>query len=274
MKAIMIHFAGLSQGHRMFLIGLCAVVVLPFTLLIGLQLYNAATLAVIGTRIVADEATWQDEARAIAPHVTPQSISSPASRTAYALLSHHDEIVPERRVVVTIQEPLGTLKKNEARRDPETLLNEAASRVQAMGESECGLLVGTLASQCTVMSATGRPSGAQGYEYQFQLAFVERNGFGKTEPGKTYELAISRSSPGRAATNHRVYFDKSARQRQRIYSDVADTCARMRRKAGNCSVTGLSVAARLDRGSPMVRIAASATYASLLKADAELAQNR
>lgn len=135
-----------------------------------------------------------------------------------------------------------------------------------MGEKECALLIGTLASQCTVMSTTGRPVGTQAYEYQMQLAFAEKNAFGKTDAAKSYEFIVSRSSPGKAATRQRIYYEKSARERQRIYEDVADTCAAIRKKSGNCSVTALSIASKLDRGTPMARLSASAAYASLVTA--------
>jgi hypothetical protein len=124
------------------------------------------------------------------------------------------------------------------------------------------------------MAATGRALGQKAYEYQLQLAFTEKNALGDPDPVKSYEFIVSRSSPGRAATGQRVFFEKSAKQRRRIYEDVADTCTAIRKKSGNCSVTGLSLSSRLDRGTPMVRIAASAAYASLVTASELAATTR
>lgn len=268
MKKIFAYFASLSRGQQWFLIALGILVVLPFTALVGLQVYNAANLAILSNDIAVRENAWKAEALALNAKVDPESLKSVASQHAYRLVSSHDELVPERRVVVTIQVPLGDMKKKkngEAVREDE-LLNEAAEKIQAMGEEECTLLIGTLASQCTVMAATGRALGSVGYEYQLQLAFAENHAFGKTDPATKYEFIVTRSSPGKAATNQRIYFEKSASQRRRIYDDVAETCQAIRRKAGNCSVTALSIASRLDRGTPMARLSASAAYASLVKA--------
>lgn len=124
------------------------------------------------------------------------------------------------------------------------------------------------------MSATGRPIGDNAYEYQVQLAFSEKNPLGAVDPRASYEFLVTRSSPGGAATMSRVYFERAAALRKRIYQDVADTCAAIRRKSGNCSVTTLSVASKLDRGTPMVRLSASAAYASLVPASEITASTR
>lgn len=267
MKKLFAYFASLTSGQQRFLLALLVLVVLPFTTLIGLQIYNAAHLALLGSEIAARSDSWKLEAHALNANVDPESLNSPSNQYAYRLLSMHGELVPERRVVVTVQIPLGDLKpKKDSKVTADDLLNGAAENIQEIGEKECALLIGTLASQCTVMAATGRPVGAQAYEYQLQLAFAEKNAFGKTDAAKSYEFIISRTSPGKAATRQRIYFAKSARQRQQIYVDVADTCAAIRRKSGNCSVTGLSIASKLDRGTPMARLSASAAYASLVTA--------
>ena len=267
MKKLFAYFASLTRGQQRFLLVLLILTILPFSALIGLQIFNAANLALLGSEIAARDIAWKAEAHALNAKVDPESLKSPSNQYAYALLSKHAELVPERRVVVTIQVPLGDLKpKKDSKVTEDDLLNHAAEDIQAMGEKECALLIGTLASQCTVMATTGRPVGTQAYEYQVQVAFAEKNAFGKTDAAKSYEFIVSRSSPGKAATRQRIYFDQSARQRQRIYEDVADTCAAIRKKSGNCSVTALSIASKLDRGTPMARLSASAAYASLVTA--------
>ncbi len=45
---------------------------------------------------------------------------------------------------------------------------------------------------------------------------------------------------------------------------AADACKEIRKRQGNCSITALSVASKLDPGTPMARLAASAAYASLV----------
>jgi hypothetical protein len=266
MKKLFAYFASLSKGQQRFLIALAILVVIPFTTLIGLQIYNAANLAVLGSDIAARENAWKAESFALNTMVDPESLKSVASQHAYRLLSNHAELVPERRVVVTVQVPLDDMRNKNNRISTDELMNQAAEKTQSMGESECTLMVGTLASQCTVMAATGRPLGDTAYEYQLQLAFAEINPFGKSNAATRYEFVMTRSSPGKAATNDRIYFEKSASQRRRIYEDVADTCDAIRKKSGNCSVTALSIASRLDRGTPMARLSASAAYASLVKA--------
>lgn len=267
MKKLFAYFASLTKGQQRFLIALLVLVLIPFTTLVSLQIYNAIQLAMLGSEIAARDDAWKAEARALNAKVDPESFKSPSNQYAYRLLTLHGELVPERRVVVTVQVPLGNLKpKKDSKITQDELLNHAAEDIQVMGEEECKLLIGTLASRCTVMSATGRPLGDQAYEYQLQLAFAEKNAFGKTDAAKSYEFIVTRSSPGKAATMQRIYYEQSARQRQRIYGDVADTCAAIRRKAGNCSVTSLSIASKLDRGTPMARLSASAAYASLVTA--------
>jgi hypothetical protein len=267
MKSLFKYFASLSKGQQMFLIALAVLVVIPFTTLVGLQIYNAANLAILGNDIAARESAWKADSFALNNKVDPESLKSVASQHAYRLLSSHSELVPERRVVVTVQMPLDAMKQKKNRKfSIDELLNQAAGKIQSMGEDECALMIGTLASQCTVMAATGRPLGDTGYEYQLQLAFAEIHPFGKSDPAQRYEFIMTRSSPGKAATNERIYFAKSASQRRRIYEDVADTCQAIREKSGNCSVTALSIASRLDRGTPMARLSASAAYASLVKA--------
>jgi hypothetical protein len=273
MKKLFATFASLSRGQQYFLIALCTLVVIPFTVLVSLQIYNAANLAVLGSDIAARENAWKAQSFALNTKVDPESLKSVASQHAYRLLSSHGELLPERRVVVTVQVPLDDMKQTKNTRfSTDELLDQAAGKIQSMGEDECALMIGTLASQCTVMAATGRPLGDTGYEYQLQLAFAEIHPFGKSDPAKRYEFIMSRSSPGKAATNERIYFEKSASQRRRIYEDVAETCQAIRRKSGNCSVTALSIASRLDRGTPMSRLSASAAYASLVKAS-ELASS-
>ena len=272
MKKLFATFASLSRGQQGFLLALCVLVVLPFTTLVGLQIYNAANLAVLGSDIAARENAWKAQSFALNTKVDPESLKSIASQHAYRLLSNHGELLPERRVVVTVQVPLDDMKKKNNTISTDELLDQAAGKIQSMGEDECALMIGTLASQCTVMAATGRPLGDTGYEYQLQLAFAEIHPFGKSDPAKRYEFIMSRSSPGKAATNERIYFEKSASQRRRIYEDVAETCQAIRVKSGNCSVTALSIASRLDRGTPMSRLSASAAYASLVKAS-ELASS-
>jgi hypothetical protein len=268
MKRLFAHFASLSQGQQWFLAGLCVLVVVPFTTLVGLQIYNAAMLAMLGRDISVRETAWKAQSLALNPNVDPESLKSVASQHAYRLLAGHAEMLAERRVVVTIQVPLDDMKKSaaDAASAAGDLLDLAAGKTQGMAEDECALMIGTLASQCTVMAASGRALGATGYEYQLQLAFTEINPFGRADPAQRYEFVLSRSSPGRAATSQRLYFTQSASQRRRIYEDVADTCAAIRDKSGNCSVTALSIASRLDRGTPMARLSASATYASLVTA--------
>ncbi|MBL0371283.1 hypothetical protein JJB09_04510 [Rhizobium sp. KVB221] len=271
MKQLFAYFSSLTKGQQRFLLALLVMVLIPFSLLVGLQIYNAVNLAMLGNDLAVKERVWKAQASALDDRVDPESLKSPSNQFAYRLLAKHAELVPERRVVVTVQMPLGDLKPKKGNKITEDdLLNRAAENIQAMGESECALLIGTLATQCTVMSATGKPAGKQVYEYQLQLAFAEINPFGKSDPAARYEFIISKSSPGKAATRQRIYFENAARQRQRIYQDVADTCAAIRKKSGNCSVTGLSIGTRLDRGTPMVRLSASAAYASLVTA-AELA---
>jgi hypothetical protein len=267
MKKLFAYFASLSKGQQRFVVALSVLVVMPFTTLVGLQIYNAANLAILANDIAAREIGWKAEAHALNAQVDPESLKSVASQHAYRLLAGHGELLPERRVIVTLQVPLDDMKKKAGKAaDTGDLLDRAAEKIQGMGEDECALIIGALASQCTVMAATGRPLGDAAYEYQLQLAFAEIHPFGKSDPAARYEFIVSRSSPGKAATSARIYFEKSASQRRRIYEDVAETCQAIRRKSGNCSVTGLSIASRLDRGTPMARLSASAAYASLVRA--------
>jgi hypothetical protein len=265
----------LPKGQQLFLVALATFIVIPFVVLLFLQIYNAYNLTQLGNDIAIRENEWKIEAARLNANVDPESLKSPANQFAYKLLEVHDDMVAERRVIVTIQQPLGEkkLKSGKTFTDDE-LLNMASEKINDMGEAECAAMLDTLAGRCTVMSATGRALGSNAYEYQLQLAFAEKNRLGAIDPTMSYEFLVTKSSPGKAATAARVYFEKAAGLRQRIYQDVADTCAAMRKKSGNCSITALSVASKLDRGTPMVRVSASAAYASLVRASEVTASTR
>ena len=265
----------LPKGQQLFLVLLATFIVIPFVILLFLQVYNAYTLAQLGSDISVKQDEWKHRAARLNANVVPESLKSPANQFAYQLLEVHDDMVAERRLVVTIQQPLGeTTKKSGIVVTEDDLLNAANDRIQELGETECQALLETLASQCTVMSATGRAIGDNAYEYQIQLAFAEKNALGAIDPNASYDFLVTKSNPGKTATKSRVFFEKSAALRKRIYKDVAVTCAAIRTKSGNCSVTGLSVASKLDRGTPMVRLSAAAAYASLVPAQDLTASTR
>lgn len=255
----------LPRGQQLFLVLLATFIVIPFVMLLFLQVYNAYRLAQLGSDISVKQDEWKIRAASLNANIVPESLKSPGNQFAYQLLEAHDDLVAERRLVVTIQQPLGERKQKSGKiLTEEDLLNAATDRIQEIGESECTALRETLAAECAVMSATGRQIGDNAYEYQLQLAFSEKNPLGAIDPKASYEFLVTRSSPGKTATLSRVYFEKSAALRKRVYKDVADTCATIRKKSGNCSVTTLSIASKLDRGTPMVRLSASAAYASLV----------
>lgn len=265
MRKLMSIWGVLPRGQQLFLVLLATFIVIPFVALLFLQVYNAYRLTQLGNDISVKQDEWKYRAASLNANVVPESLKSPASQFAYQLLEAHADLVAERRLVVTIQQPLGERKLKSGKiLTEEDLLSAATDRIQDVGESECAALRDTLAAECAVMSATGRVIGENAYEYQLQLAFSEKNALGAVDPKASYEFLVTRSSPGKTATLSRVFFEKSGALRKRIYQDVADTCAAIRKKSGNCSVTTLSVASKLDRGTPMVRLAASAAYASLV----------
>lgn len=275
MRKLMSIWSVLPKGQQLFLVLLATFIVVPFVALLFLQVYNAYTLARLGNDISVKQDEWKQRAARLNANVAPESLKSPANQFAYQLLEVHDDMVAERRLVVTIQQPLGeTRKKSGKVVTADELLDAANDRIQELAEVECRALLETLAGQCTVMSATGRAIGDNAYEYQLQLAFAEKNPLGTVDPKASYEFLVTKSSPGKTATMSRVFFEKSAALRKRIYKDVAATCAAIRIKSGNCSVTGLSIASKLDRGTPMVRLAASAAYASLVPAQDITASTR
>lgn len=265
----------LPKGQQLFLVALATFIVIPFVVLLFLQIYNAYNLTQLGNHIAVKENEWKIRAAKLNANVDPESLKSPSNQFAYRLLEAHDHMVAERRIVVTIQQPLGELKLKSGKiLTEDALVNAASEKTHEIGERECAAMMATLAAKCTVMSATGRALGLTAYEYQIQLAFTEKEKLGLVDPAMSYEFLVTKSSPGKAATASRVYFEKAAGLRQRIYEDVADTCAAIRRKSGNCSVTSLSVASKLDRGTPMVRVSASAAYASLVQASEVTASTR
>jgi hypothetical protein len=258
-------FTGLNVVQQRLLLGLAAVVLIPFLALTGFHLRDALLIARLGGAAEQREDAWKAEAKALDDRVDPETLKDPINRNAYQLAMAHDELAPDRRVIVTIQVPIG-MKKTGADRPKNTddLADEAAARTQDMARQECTLLIGSLASRCTPMEATGRRVSDDIFEYQLQLAFTEIHRFGKQSKTGRYAFVLTRSSPGAEFTRQRFYFEKSERQRQRIYESAADTCQSIRQSSGNCSITALSVSSRLDRGTPMVRLSASAAYASLI----------
>ena len=275
MRKLMSIWSVLPRGQQLTLVLLATFIVIPFVVLLFLQVYNAYTLTRLGNDIAVKQNEWKYRAARLNANVVPESLKSAANQFAYQLLEAHGDMVAERRLVVTIQQPLGeTRLKSGKTVSEDELLNAATGRIQEISENECRSLMETLAGQCIVMSAAGRAIGDNAYEYQIQLAFAEKTALGIVDPSATYDFLVTRSSPGQTATMARVYFEKSAALRRRIYQDVADTCAAIRKKSGNCSVTTLSVASKLDRGTPMVRLSASAAYASLVAASDITASTR
>ena len=179
MRKLMSIWGVLPRGQQLFLVLLATFIVIPFVVLLFLQVYNAYQLTRLGNDISVKQDEWKYRAASLNANVVPESLKSPANQFAYQLLEAHGDMVAERRLVVTIQQPLGERKLKSGKiLTEEELLGAATDRIQ----------------------------------------------------------------------------------------DVADTCAAIRKKAGNCSVTSLSVASKLDRGTPMVRLAASAAYANLVPA--------
>ncbi|MBX9455587.1 MAG: hypothetical protein KL863_05905 [Rhizobium sp.] len=275
MRKLVSIWSVLPKGQQLFLVLLATFIVIPFVVLLFLQVYNAYNLTQLGNDISVKQNAWKHRAARLNANVVPESLKSAANQFAYQLLEVHDDLVAERRLVVTVQQPLGETKQKSGKIvTTEQLLDAANDRIQEIGEQECDALLKTLAGKCTVMSATGRAIGDNAFEYQVQLAFSEKSTLGSVDPEGYYEFRVTKSSPGRAATKSRVFFGKSAALRMRIYKDVATTCATIRAKSGNCSVTSLSVASKLDRGTPMVRLSASAAYATLVPADDITASTR
>lgn len=265
----------LPKGQQLFLVLLATFIVIPFVVLLFLQVYNAYNLTQLGNDISVKQNDWKQRAARLNANVVPESLKSPASQFAYQLLEAHSDLVAERRLVVTIQQPLGEAKTKSGKiLTEDELLSAANDRIVGMGEEECKALTEVFAEKCAVMSVTGRAIGSNAFEYQIQLAFAEKNPLGPIDPQAAYEFLVTKSSPGKTATMSRVYFEKAADLRKRIYRDVADTCAAIRKKSGTCSVTTLSVASKLDRGTPMVRLSASAAYASLVPASDVTASTR
>lgn len=275
MRKLVSIWSVLPRGQQLFLVLLATFIVVPFVVLLFLQIYNAYALTQLGNDISVKQNEWKHRAARLNANVVPESLKSAANQFAYQLLEVHGDMVAERRLVVTIQQPLGAaIKKSGQIVTEDQLLNDANDGIQEIGEEECRALLQTLASQCTVMSATGRAIGDNAFEYQLQLAFSEKSPLGKVDPEGIYEFLLTKSSPGKAATMARVFYEKAASMRKRIYEDVATTCATIRKNSGNCSVTSLSVASKLDRGSPMVRLSASAAYASLVPTEDITASTR
>jgi hypothetical protein len=275
MRKLVSIWSVLPRGQQLFLVLLATFIVIPFVVLLFLQIYNAYNLTQLGNDMSVKQNEWKHRAASLNANVVPESLKSPASQFAYQLLEVHPNLVAERRLVVTIQQPLGeTRSKSGKILSADDMLGAANEKIADMGEAECRMLMEALAGQCTVMSVTGRAIGENAFEYQIQLAFAEKNPLGPIDPASTYEFLVTKSSPGKTATMSRVYFEKAADLRKRIYRDVADTCIAIRKKSGTCSVTSLSVASKLDRGTPMVRLSASAAYASLVPAQDITASTR
>lgn len=257
----------MPRGQQLFLVLLATFIVIPFVVLLFLQVYNAYNLTQLGNDMSVKQNAWKHRAASLNANVVPENLKSSANQFAYRLLEAHSTLVAERRLVVTIQQPLAEIRSKSGKMlTQDEVLGAANDRIAELGDAECAMLMATLARECAVMSVTGRVIGESAYEYQMQLAFAEKSPLGPVDPKAAYEFLVTKSSPGKSATLSRVYFEKATELRKEIYRDVADTCAKIRKSSGTCSVTSLSVASKLDRGTPMVRLAASAAYASLVPA--------
>jgi hypothetical protein len=260
-------FSTMSRGQKKTASLFAALFFVPFLILMGIQIYNALLLSNVGSDIAYAQNVWRAEAKALSDQVEPASLKSPQARNAFQLVEQQQSLIPERQLNLTMEVPLKDMRnlKNQVNVPLEDLENGAMAATQSLAVEECERLKTSLAADCAVISANGRLIGENAFQYQIQLAYVERDKFGKTNETDRYDFIASRMVVGKNATANRAYFARSAEIRGKIYQDIAKTCRTMRKDVGTCSVTAISLASKLEPGLPMVRLAASATFASMIR---------
>lgn len=131
MRKLMSVWSVLPKGQQLFLVLLATFIVIPFVVLLFLQVYNAYTLTRLGNDIAVKQNEWKFRAARLNANVVPESLKSPANQFAYQLLEAHSDMVAERRLVVTIQQPLGERKQKSGKvLSEEDLLAAATERIQ------------------------------------------------------------------------------------------------------------------------------------------------
>jgi len=258
-------FSTMTRGQKRSAMGIGVLFFGPFLILMGIQIYNAILLSSVGADVATAQNAWKAEAFALSEQVEPASLKSGPARSAFKLVEQQSKLLPERQLTLTLDVTLGDMRQIQKPSPSmiENARNEAAAATQSVALQECDRLELSLAADCTVISASGQLIGDNAYQYQIRLAYVEKAAFGKTNKTDAYDFVVSKVPVESASDVGRIYVNRSAETREKVYADIASTCQLIRRDVGTCSVTGISLSARLEPGLPMVRMLASATYSSL-----------
>ncbi len=180
----------------------------------------------------------------------------------YLAMANFDAIEAERSVNFSTYVSLRSmLRSGETLPDRDYREVFAQARAVEYAHQECDLIKQYFARECVVkhVRASTDKTG-KSIRIIARLSFIQAGDFGDisdTSATWSFRDITSRIKVAEAAKA------RTLRSRAKVYRKVMRECASIRRREGNCAITGLSISARRSRKSGLIRMSASAKYAFL-----------
>lgn len=187
----------------------------------------------------------------------------------YVLMAAHDRLLEYRTVSAAIAAPLSALlNTGEKAPDADVLDVFLAARSGKVAESECEIIAEAFAAECAVEHSSARKANLKDAYFLFdvRLSFREKATFGTFDPAGAHSFnAVAVDGIGETDKNSRgrkTAASGAAATRKDLYRVAARGCEEIRREFGNCSITGVSIAAQSHKDATLW-MTGSASYAYL-----------
>jgi len=190
-------------------------------------------------------------------------------KPGYTYIRNWDEIDVGRKIEFGIPVDFKDLLKpgeTQPKEDLKSIFVKA--RTKELGREECEFILKFLAKECVVkhvrvFKPRGEKKGREIYNVNYQLAFVQKNDFGRlnTNAQVTYEeiqFDLEKKLQSRAYTTKQV-----KKVRKNMLREVVRRCEKLRDLQGNCAITGFRMQMPLsigDRNDVYLRAAATLSY--------------
>ncbi|MEM7749242.1 MAG: hypothetical protein AAF346_13410 [Pseudomonadota bacterium] len=185
-------------------------------------------------------------------------------KSGYLAMADFDSIDAGRYVRFSAYVSLRSLlRPGEAPPDRDYREVFAQARAVDYANQECELIQQYFASSCAVRRAKARiEKNGKTVRISASLRFVQAGGFGELDDKSatwSFRDIGTRIKVPETATARAI------RGRGKVYRKVMRECAAIRKREGNCAITGLSITARRNRKSALIKMSAYAQYAFLKK---------
>lgn len=184
-------------------------------------------------------------------------------RTSYIAAVRHGDIEAYRRINFSAVVPIrDLLEPGEESPDSNLAGVFAQSRAIFYAQEECQRIKLSLAKECAVDRATGKLKDGKAH-ISATLKYTQRTEFGvidDTTPWVFNEASINLTDGSMTAPQA-----QGARKRQEFYKKAVRECALIKKRSGNCAITGMRISTYAEPNSTMVRMSASADYGFLTR---------